>query len=184
MYIELKTERLLLRPASTADWQATFAYTGDAELTRYMTWFPHENPEETLANLRRAEAAWQKDRPDFFEFVVLLNGVQIGGVSLWLDETHTEGELGWIFHRNYWGCGYAAESAKALRDFAFSTLGLHRVTASCDTRNIRSTRVRERIGMKLVRTDMVRQYKKRDETATSLLYALEAGHSSRANAMA
>ena len=43
-------------------------------------------------------------------------------------------EIGYVFNRNYWGHGYAAESCKALIQQAFSN-GIHRVYAECDPRN-------------------------------------------------
>lgn len=44
----------------------------------------------------------------------MLGGVQIGGVSLWLSEDRTGGELGWLLRREYHGKGYAVETAREL----------------------------------------------------------------------
>ena len=173
MYIELKTKRLLLRPVCVGDTDATFTYAGDAELTRWMTWFPRESPEETRAFLLQAEAEWRKDVPAYYEFAVLLGNTQIGGVSLWLNDDRTEGELGWLLRREYHGCGYAIESARALCDFGFKMLHLQKLTASCDARNTRSVRIMEKLGMRLINDSGIRQYKKRPETARELLYALD-----------
>ncbi len=53
----------------------------------------------------------------------------------------------------------------------FQTLGLHRIVARCDARNVASARVMERLGMRrealLVENEMVK-----DEWTDELVYAL------------
>jgi ribosomal-protein-alanine N-acetyltransferase len=56
-------------------------------------------------------------------------------------------ELGYRLARSTWGQGYATEAAKAVRDFAFSTLGLKRLIAMIDPSNFSSIRVAEKLGM-------------------------------------
>ena len=141
MYTELKTERLFLRPVCAADAENTYTYTGDADLTRYMIFLPHSSLSDTETFLKQAAVEWQKDAPAFFEFTVLLERKNIGKVSLWLDETRTEGELGWLLHREYHGRGYALESASAVCRFAFETLHLQKLVAQCDARNTPSARL-------------------------------------------
>lgn len=173
MYTELKTDRLLLRPLSDADLEAVHAYAGDPENGKYMMHMPKESEAETRRFLEEISAEWKKESPSFFEFAVLLGGTLIGSVSVYLNDARTEGELGWILNRRYWGHGYAAESAAALRDFALHTLRLPRLVAHCDIRNTASARVMEKIGMTLEDDTGVRQYRKRPETARELRYALQ-----------
>jgi RimJ/RimL family protein N-acetyltransferase len=54
-------------------------------------------------------------------------------------------EIGYVFNRNYWGYGYAAESCKALIERAFSN-GVHRVYAECDPNNKSSWKLLEVLG--------------------------------------
>ena len=61
---------------------------------------------------------------------------------------HAGGEIGWVFHPGVAGRGYATEAAKALLDMAFRNLGLHRVEARLDARNLPSARLCERLGMR------------------------------------
>ena len=53
-------------------------------------------------------------------------------------------EMGYVFNRNYWGCGYAAESCTVLIQQAFSR-GIHRIYAECDPNNERSWKLLERL---------------------------------------
>jgi RimJ/RimL family protein N-acetyltransferase len=56
-------------------------------------------------------------------------------------------EIGWRLMRSAWGQGYATEAARAVRDYAFNTLGLQRLIAMIDPSNLASIRVAKKIGM-------------------------------------
>jgi RimJ/RimL family protein N-acetyltransferase len=59
-----------------------------------------------------------------------------------------QGEIGWVFHPEYHGRGYATEAARELVQMALDDLGMHRVWAQLDPRNLASARVCERLGMR------------------------------------
>lgn len=55
-------------------------------------------------------------------------------------------EMGWIFNRNFWRQGYAYESCKAVIDYAFGELKIHKIFAeTIDT--VKSVRLMEKLGM-------------------------------------
>ncbi len=58
------------------------------------------------------------------------------------------GELGWVFHPEHRGRGYATEAAHAVLRLAFDDLDLHRMIARIDPRNTASIQVAERLGMR------------------------------------
>jgi ribosomal-protein-alanine N-acetyltransferase len=64
------------------------------------------------------------------------------------DEANRNADIGYVLNRKYWGHGYMTESACTILDVAFKQLKLHRVWATCDTRNRSSYRVMERLGMR------------------------------------
>ncbi len=172
MYYEIKTERLLLRPLNVSDLKRVHEYASDKENTKYMMFLPHETETETKNFLLGAEAEWGKDNPQFYEFAVVLNGAQIGAVSLYLDETRLQGELGWIISKQFQQKGYATESAKAVIAFAENNLKLQKLTAQCDFRNVASAKVMQKLGMTLLSDNGTRTYAKRNETARELTYVL------------
>jgi ribosomal-protein-alanine N-acetyltransferase len=55
----------------------------------------------------------------------------------------------------YWNKGFATESLKAVIDFGFDTLNLHRIEAGCAVNNIGSFKVLEKSGM--IREGRLRQ---------------------------
>lgn len=80
-----------------------------------------------------------------------------------------EVELGYRLARAAWGRGYATEAARAVRDYAFITLGLGRLVALIDPDNTASLRVAAKLGMRYERAIMLEGYTHPDH-----LYAVSA----------
>ncbi len=140
---QLETKRLVLRKIKLTDADALFAYTSDAQVSRYMTWDRHQTIEET----REAIA-------NFFipqtltEWVIVLKETNtvIGMLDL-QDLTSYSASLGWVLNRTYWGHGYMPEAAEKLLNVCFTQLHLEEVHAVHDIANVKSGRVMEKLGM-------------------------------------
>lgn len=143
-YIEISTERLLLKPLTTEYLQSVNEYALNEDNTKYMMYLPNRDSDETLDFLKRVESEWEKDEPSYYEFAVICDGAHIGGVCVYFSDGI--GELGWILHRDHWGKGYAYEAAKAMTEY-FSKRGHLHYIAHCDAANIGSYRVMEKLGM-------------------------------------
>lgn len=73
----------------------------------------------------------------------------VGRIVFWeIDDSIKEWEMGWDVHPKYWGNGYAPDAAKALLEFAFKDLKVHRIQALCNDKNNNSEKVMIKIGMK------------------------------------
>ncbi len=154
--MEIRTERLTLRPAALTDLHTTHAYAGNPENTRFMMFLPYADLEETAQMLREAEAEWQKALPERYEFAICLaDGRHIGGMTLYMQEDRTEAELGWVLHRDYWRQGFVTEAARGLMEYARS-IGITRIFGCCDSENVPSYKAMEKLGMRLVKEDGVR----------------------------
>ena len=57
-------------------------------------------------------------------------------------------ELGWVYHPDHHGNGYASEAARALLALGFETIGVHRIIAELAPENTASVRLCTRIGMR------------------------------------
>lgn len=172
----LKTERLLLRPLGVNDLYSTHEYAGNEENAKYMMFLPNENLDETKKFLINASDEWAKSNPAFYEFAIITDGNRhIGAISIYLNESCSEGELGWIIHKDFWGNGYASEAAEAIKDFAINELKLKKLIAHCDSRNTASFRVMERIGMTLEKDDELRVNKSSCEPVKEYMYSLFTG---------
>jgi RimJ/RimL family protein N-acetyltransferase len=56
-------------------------------------------------------------------------------------------EIGWRLAVPYWNLGLATEGARAVLDYAFSTVGLEEVLSFTVPANVRSRRVMEKLGL-------------------------------------
>lgn len=146
--MELRTERLVLRPLCVQDLDTCNQYALDAETCRYMLFLPNQSSEETLAFLRDCEEGWAQAPVESFEFAITLDGRHIGAVSIFREESGME--MGWILNKAFHGRGYAYEAACALMDFAIEVLDAQRIVAHCDTRNVPSFRLMEKLGMQRI----------------------------------
>ena len=96
----------------------------------------------------------------------------IGNCSLAVDEPRQRrAHIGYVLHPDYWRQGLATDAAGLLLALGFNQLGLHRIEATCDSRNVASARVLEKIGMSregLRRQDLLL----RDGWRDSLLFSI------------
>jgi len=146
----LSTGRLILRDFNEDDFAAVHAYGSDPLVTQYTDWGPN-TPDETRAFLGRAVARRHASPRIEFDFGIVLktDAMLVGSCGLYVHKPeHREGMLGYVINRHYWGQGIATEAARAVVQFAFEQLGLHRVYATCDTENAASERVMRKLGMR------------------------------------
>ena len=73
-------------------------------------------------------------------------GECVGQVGINHGPLFPEKELGWMVYERHGGRGYATEAARALRDWAFATLGLGTLVSYIDPGNRRSAALAERLG--------------------------------------
>ena len=149
--VRLVTARLMLRPLEMADWPALHAFTGDAEVQRYISGAPLSEME--TRNLLVMLRDWEQEQPPRarpFAFVQTADNLVIGFGGLYWTKgpERWQAELGYTLHRGYWGKGFASEAGEALLRFGFTELRLHRVFAECHPANVGSARVMERLGMR------------------------------------
>jgi RimJ/RimL family protein N-acetyltransferase len=158
----LETERLLIRPFEPGDLDALHAMRSHEPSLR---WLYEDQPtlEEGRARLERRvrNVRFALTGDALGLAAVLHDGTLAGDLSLFLRSAeHRQGELGFIFHPDHQGRGYATEAARALLDLAFDTFALHRVVGRLEARNTASLRVLEKLGMRreahLVENELVK----------------------------
>jgi len=171
--IKIETKRLILRDFVPADWLAAHQWGSDPQVVRFMPWGPNSSA-QTKAYVRLVRRLSRLKPRTKFELGVVLKSENrlIGGCGIRIqNQVFMEGDLGYVFHRSYWGRGYATEATKAIIDFGFSKLKMHRIWATCDPSNKASARVLEKAGMKregLLRKNVLQKGAWRD----SYLYAI------------
>lgn len=146
----IETARLTLRALRDDDLDAMLSYRSLESVARYQYWEPHtrEMMREALADMLADADAEPRDA-----YVAAVarrdTGAMIGDVVLMIrDRAARQGEIGFTFHPDHGGHGFATEAASAMMAFGFEALGLHRVSGRCDALNAPSFRLMERLGMR------------------------------------
>ncbi|MFG3339305.1 GNAT family N-acetyltransferase [Glycomyces sp. NPDC048151] len=162
MTLELKTERLLLRPLATGDAEALAAINADPEVMRYIGDGGPRTLEQTEALTEKVAAHWVEHGWGAFAVCEKETGFLVGlgilATPTFLPEILPVTEVGWRIGRDRWGRGYAPEAARAVVGFAFGELGLDRVVSCIHSENRASIRVAEKLGMSLERETVVPGY--------------------------
>ena len=149
--MELHTDRLLLREFVTADWPAVLAYQRDPHYLQYSDW-PDRTPEDAQRFVQMFLDQQEEQPRRKFQLAVVLksSGQLIGtcGIRKASVGAH-EADIGYELSPDQWGHGYATEAARAIVQFGFAELKVHRIWAWCVADNMASARVLERLGLKL-----------------------------------
>jgi len=146
----METARLRLRPFNRGDVDAVYSYRNRPDVAEYLFDEPMSHEECAEAVRQRAGQVAFSTEGDKILLAAELRGESrlIGEVSLiWRSIADRQAEIGYILHPDLHGHGYATEAAEALLAFGFATVGLHRVYARCDARNLASAQVMRRLGM-------------------------------------
>ncbi len=99
-----------------------------------------------------------KVKKEEFSFAVRESGKMIGELVLYNFDHFGGVEMGFRFFREYQGKGYAIESANALKEYVFNSLGAKKLKSRCFKQNIPSRKLIEKLGLKLVKEDDTHYY--------------------------
>lgn len=146
----LSTPRLVLRRLSASDWKDLLELHSDEELFRYHEGGPLE--EEQVLRWLENDSHVKLTTPGqpFYLGIEFKDGSKfIGYLRLhFVDQQRLQAHLDILLSRSHQRKGLATEALAVMLDFCFEGISLHRVTTSCDARNVAACRVCEKIGMR------------------------------------
>lgn len=154
----LETERLILREFdknSIEDYKGLSAILQDKEtMYAYEHAFSDEEVQEWFERqLNRYKnygfGLWAVILKENNEFIGQC-GLTMQNVDKKIHDSKELLEIGYLFNKNYWHNGFAAEAAIACKNYAFNTLNADRVYSIIRDNNISSQNVAIRNGMKIV----------------------------------
>ncbi|MGD3110097.1 GNAT family N-acetyltransferase [Streptomyces sp. YGL11-2] len=147
----LRTERLDLRPVRHDDFAAIHAYQRLPEVCRYLYWGPLDEAGSRASVAAKAARSTLRESGDVLQIAVVLRetGTLVGDLTfVYTSREHRQGGIGYVFHPDHAGRGYATEASRALLKLGFEDLRLHRIQAELDGRNTASAKLLERLGMR------------------------------------
>lgn len=148
--IELITDRLKLRLIEISDLESIHELHSLPETDEFNTLgIPIDIYEtESITKSWIAENSLNEIRNYTFAIESKIANEFIGLFGLKLgSEKFKRGEVWYKIHAGFWNLGYATEALKAVTEFGFGKLKLHRIEAGCAVDNIGSIKVLEKAGM-------------------------------------
>jgi ribosomal-protein-alanine N-acetyltransferase len=143
----LHGSRVRLRAPRADDADALFALFSDPAVMRYWSRPPMTERAEAEAQLARWADGFASRGGISWAITLGDADEAVGSCSLFrLDPDHRRAEIGYALRADQWGRGVAREAAALALDWAFGTLGLHRVEADIDPRNAASRGLLLRLG--------------------------------------
>jgi [ribosomal protein S5]-alanine N-acetyltransferase len=145
--LQLRAERLLLRPLGDADAAALLAIFSDRRVMRYWSTPPWAGIEQARVFIERSRAAMHSGEALRLGLERIDDARLIGQCTLFdFVRQSRRAEIGYSMAAEAWGRGYMHEALCALLEYGFGEMNLHRVEADLDPRNAASARSLERLG--------------------------------------
>jgi RimJ/RimL family protein N-acetyltransferase len=139
---EILTPRLRLRQAESRDLADIHDLLSHPVGMRYWSTLPHHDIEQSRAWLTGMISHSEQTGCDF---VVELEDRVIGKAGCYAPP-----EIGYIFHPDHWGHGYAAEALAAIIPHVFATHAINALKADVDPRNGPSLKLLAKLGFREV----------------------------------
>ncbi len=152
----LTTPRLELRPIVESDAEAIWPYVSDPEISRYMSWHPHDSLETTHAFIADVRRRMSEGSTISWVLVERASGAVCGLVSLIAIMRghralrYDKAELAYWVGRPFQGKGYALEACRAALAYAFGEMALNKITVAHDLENAASRALIKRLGFREV----------------------------------
>jgi RimJ/RimL family protein N-acetyltransferase len=148
--MELRTERLVMRPVGDPDLDHLVTLQEDPTVLR---WFGPATREELAEWIATARKSWVERGHGRAVIFSREDGAFLGRGGLRHWPQFDEVEVGWTLAAAARGRGIATEAGRGWLEWGFRELDLPYITAMIDPGNAASLAVAERIGMKPLRSD-------------------------------
>lgn len=142
--IRIETERLVLRIPRIEDFERYAELLADEAACRYIG--GHMPRSAAWRKFLQMPGAWSVQGFGMFSVVDRASGRWLGQLGPWRPDGWPGNEVGWSFHPDAWGKGYATEAAVAAIDWAFEHLGWNEIIHCIDPGNVSSQRLAARLG--------------------------------------
>lgn len=155
MKIFIETERLILRELLSTDAEAYFEMDSNPEVHKYLGNHPIQLIEQAREVIENIQQQYNENNIGRWAVIEKSSGKFIGwsGLKLvkenWNNHTHYH-DIGYRFMPNYWGKGYATESAMAAIEFGFKNLNLLEIIGTAHVENKASRRALEKCGLTFI----------------------------------
>lgn len=168
--MEIKTERLILRPWQESDAENLYDYAKEPNVGPIAGWPVHtsvENSREIIKTVLSADGIYAVCLKSDYKAIGSV-GLTVGKASS-LGLPDTEGEIGYWIGVPFWGKGLIPEAVKEMIRYGFEDLNLEKIWCRYFDGNIKSKRVQEKCGFAYHHTNKNVQWKNMNDIYTEHL---------------
>ena len=168
----LFTKRLSLRDFRSSDATDILVFRGDPIVQKYDDPVIHTES-EALAFIDELQSEFNNQEGISWAVTLKEQDAVIGAFGLhhW-DQYHRRAEAGYGLARAYWGQGIGSEALRAIIQFGFEHMNLHRIYARTIADNHESVRLLERLGFQREGTQREHSWEEDGTFHDSAVYGL------------
>lgn len=174
--MELKTERLIMRPWKESDAENLYEYAKDPNVGPIAGWSVHtsvENSREIIRDVLSAEETYAVCLKEDGKAIGSI-GLMVGAASN-LNIPDTEGEIGYWIGVPFWGRGLIPEAVNELLRHGFEDLKLDKIWCGYFEGNTKSKRVQEKCGFVYHHTNKDIEWKLMGDVRTEHITCMKRG---------
>ncbi|OAT83574.1 acetyltransferase [Bacillus sp. MKU004] len=159
----IETERLLLQKFTLTDTLAAFDnWLSDERVSDNRVSAAHQSVSETKERVNRILSDYESEEFCYWAIKLKESGELIGEIDLYdMEEATGNCEVSYSLGYRWWNKGYGTEALRAVVEFGFTKMKLHKISAAHNTDNPASGRIMNKAGMMQEGTirDMIRNSK-------------------------
>ena len=151
MNIRIETERLILRPFLENDVERLFLLDSNSEVMKYVGVKPLTKKEQSVEVIKMIQKQYAENGVGRLAVIEKESNLLIGWSFLKYLTEEINGiknvyDLGYRFLPEFWGKGYATESAKASIEYGFNMMNLDKICAHAHSENEDSNHTLKKLG--------------------------------------
>ena len=145
LFHSLEGDHINFKALSLDEAEEIHNFASDKEVSQFIGWNLMNTMDETRDHIEVMLERESKGTHLYASIELKSNQAIIGTAMIFnFDQEANQAEIGYVFHKHYWGKGYGSESVALMSDFAFTSLNLHKIHASVVDANIGSARILEK----------------------------------------
>ena len=148
--MDIKTGRLVLRDFKQTDLPAYQKLCSHSDFQQFYS--EEDATPEKVEQLLNMFIGWTTEQPrtKFQLAIELPTEILIGSCGVRVTSVEEkQGTFGCELSRTHWGRGYALEASRAVINFGFTGLGLHRIYAETNSENLAAIALAKKLGMRV-----------------------------------
>jgi [ribosomal protein S5]-alanine N-acetyltransferase len=146
---KIETDRLILRKLEFSDAQSVFDHwLSDESVTDNLIKGAHKTVSETIERVTKIVSDYGSKEFCYWGIELKANSELIGAIDFFnFDNTTENCEVGYSIGYKWWNQGYGTEALRAVVEFGFRHMNIHKISAAHNLDNGASGKIMSKVGM-------------------------------------